>query len=443
MTATNEIIHFDAKSRFSAEHQSLASSLSYLDWMLQVQSITQSLGLPMEEVGKFDAVPPQGTLAHRLGHETIGSFITSSHDNYGLGIDWDKWAEKLSAFRNKNTYGIYADAPEEVNSELRDVIKILGHSPANSAEYHKAKDAVLLKKHKEARMHNEEVLREMQSRITTLIKSAETDRNFIVKEQERSAMLSNEIKEVMEESEKRISFIKKEFAQENEYALGQQRKELESQMHGQIELIKKESDSRIEELNAVMEGYKEKYSSENYVTRGEYQVLSAEIDKERASNRELQLKINDLNGQLSNLYNIISLKENEINDLRLSESDSRALISSLRSRVESLSSISGHVADEDTIAAISILNSKINTLESELDNQRVIYTRVKESNALLVTLIKKLKDSLKSSKKEIKEKNQVIKKAKVKLGKRRVTIHVMGAIISLLIGSALLMASVI
>lgn len=445
MIATNEVINFDSKARFSSEHESLVDSLSYLDWTLQVQLIVQSLGLPMSEIVENEKTAlPNGTLASRLGHKNIGEFISSDKKDYGLGIKWSEWVEKASAFRHKKNYGIYADAPSEVNSELRDVIKILGHEPATSAEYHKAKDAVLLKQHRNARIKHEETISEMQDRIEVLIKSSHADRSFLVKEQERTSALGLEIKKIISDSEKQVESLRKEMEYDKNKALGTQRKEIESQMNYQIGVIRSESSEQVKLIQAEMDRVTQLYNDDNYVHRDEYQILIEEIERENKANREHLLKINGLNAELEDALKLIHDRGGQISDFELRVMEYESLVATLRQRIEDLGSPSyGTSYSIESKELVNSLTTKINELEEGLQAYKESYIEIKEENKGLISRIMKLRLSIKNKNKTIKKNNSVIKALKLTISHNKTTINVMGTIIALVSSSALLLAAMI
>lgn len=66
-----------SSSKKNDDFAGLKSSLGFLDWALQVQTLIQASGLPIGD-GLMDKETqlPIGSMASNFGHKTLGNFIT-------------------------------------------------------------------------------------------------------------------------------------------------------------------------------------------------------------------------------------------------------------------------------------------------------------------------------------------------------------------------------
>lgn len=407
MTMQNEVVRFDSKSRFATEHKNLVLSLGYLDWTLRVQAIAQSCSLPLSDMLENpETTPAQGSLAYRLGHTNVVSFISGKSENYGLSLSWDSWLEQASALRFKKTYGIYSDVPSDIISEYKDVIKILGRVPFDSSEYHKAKDAVLLQLKRDSEQHSQSVINEMNERISGYIHNAELDKRNLITEQQRVSVLSADLRKAKEEIEEAILKARKEHAFDKERALIDQRSELTQIMEQQIFSIQREAEQKINELDSQINQLKQIYNSDNFVSRNEYNVLSQEIERERHTSREYLLKINEINSALETSIQTIYEKDSLIANQSTRLHEQSVLVSALQQQIDDIKENSS-----DALPLVfQTLNDRNRVLENYISRYRQQNTVIKEKVVKLQTRIEDLTGDISKIKSVLGKKESIIKK---------------------------------
>ena len=103
-------------------------------WTMLVQSILSATGLSIKSdfIEKSTLVSSH-SLAKRLGHNTIGSFVCSPLEDSGLDLNWTEWFKKGSAFKIKTSYDLTGDYLV-ILKDYQDSVKLLGREPASSNE---------------------------------------------------------------------------------------------------------------------------------------------------------------------------------------------------------------------------------------------------------------------------------------------------------------------
>lgn len=163
------VVAIKQMSRESQEFNSFASALSFQGWTFKIQSIIQSTGLPANvDFTQADTVLPSGSMASRFGHKTLGGYISSNNVNMGHGYEWSQWCKEVEAYQHKTKFGIYDNNVEEILKQVSDIEKALGRLPVDSAEFHKAKDEILLKQKRDAEVRHQSEVRMLSGEIENL-----------------------------------------------------------------------------------------------------------------------------------------------------------------------------------------------------------------------------------------------------------------------------------
>ncbi|WP_025562593.1 hypothetical protein [Psychromonas sp. SP041] len=167
--ADNVVSIVHDSTRVSEDFTGLKSSLGFLDWTLQVQTLIKASGLPVGDVLlEKEAIIPVGSMAFGLGHKNLADFITGSHENLGVSWSWDKWLAYATAFRHKSFYEIHLNDPEEINAQYNDIKLILGRDPINSAEFHVAKEQNFNNQKSELIKSHESVKLELNNKLSAI-----------------------------------------------------------------------------------------------------------------------------------------------------------------------------------------------------------------------------------------------------------------------------------
>lgn len=383
MSKTNEVVRLDHKVRFQKDLQNLVSSMQFMPWNIRVASIADACGLTVSTLlASDDATPMIGSLASKMEHETIKSFVTADQQEYGLGLDWAEWQDDVLACNYKSSFGIYSDTPKDILSEYRDVTKVLGREPSNSSEYHKAKDAVLLQQKQEMEEHSKQIINEMHARISSLIISSDADKKLYEMELEKTSRLERELLNAMESTSAQVTSAIEMARKERDEALLAQKQGLESQFNLQVVQIQDEARRSIEAVNQKMNELRDIYNENNFVPRQEYAVLLEEANRERSLSRASQVKINELNEEVAKQKAIIS--------------EQNQLVDALNNQMEDIKNNSS----EGLPVVFQSLNNKISTLEGYVERFREKNASLKEKLQAKNALYNKQKKELSMVKKK-------------------------------------------
>lgn len=103
--------------------------ISNTSWTLFVQAVFSATGLSLR--AKYDVVScttPAYSLACRLGHRTLFSFVTSPLEECGLGLDWSDWLTLSKAYEYRYEHN-FSGTPDEILSTMSQVKKKLSTIP--------------------------------------------------------------------------------------------------------------------------------------------------------------------------------------------------------------------------------------------------------------------------------------------------------------------------
>lgn len=184
----------NSQPKESQEFFAFKNSLQFQDWFYRVQSIIQATGLPANsDFSKQDMLLPSNSFSSRFGHKTLGEFILNSASSYGLEMGWPDWINQYTAFEFKNRFSIFENDISEVIAQVKDVELALGRMPINSAEYHKAKDDILINHRREAELRHLSESRLLNDKIFTL-ESTVSELNLKINSMElqQSTMINQE-----------------------------------------------------------------------------------------------------------------------------------------------------------------------------------------------------------------------------------------------------------
>lgn len=418
----SNIVKLDDIARGSTEHQALVNSLEVLDWTLQTQTLIKATGLPLGEMlSERKTRVPNGSLAQRLGHSTLESFITSDKDEYGLGKRWDDWNEYVTAFRYKSLYDIYVEDPSQIILQFKDVCKILGHIPANSAEYHQAKDSHLVEQKNGMREKHELELAEMHERVRDLIQGADRSSTELKKEREIGFELKTKYDALILETNQQLDLARKEMKQDKVQALEAQKQELEMALEERVEIIRHSSELQVSEANERLADTKAKYNSVNFVSKQEHSAVQQQLTHERDSVRDILVRLNDAEIKLKSSDLNVQQRNSQINALEKTIDEQTILIGALQSQLVGAASDSV----EFSTSELSQMSARIETLETYLAKFRTSSNNWKGRNQKAHLKIEKLTATLIDAKKALKAKESAKSNKKMLIGFLAITSIVM------------------
>lgn len=276
------------------EYLAFKQSIQFQNWSYKVQSIIHATGLPVNsDFTNKDLMIPGGSPANRFGHRTIGEFIINSDVRKGVGLDWNDWVSQFTAFNLKSQFGIYEDDANEILSQVKDVEKALGRMPLSSAEYHKAKEEILLKIKREDEVRHQLESREFKAEVESLKIEIEQYKDSILsieqnyRDYSSPGVLVSYI-ERLDEKEKEIISLKAKVAT----------MESNSQYHATIDVQK-----LMDDFNLTM-SYLGKYRQQNTKLKGKVSELTYKINKLKNKLKKKEKLIQSLVTKNSRLFNI-------------------------------------------------------------------------------------------------------------------------------------------
>ncbi|MND11553.1 hypothetical protein D3C80_16540 [compost metagenome] len=382
MELNKNVLVLDPKAKYQKDLQNLMTSMKFMPWDIKVMSIASACGMPVSDLLLNQETPAGiGSLASNLGHKNIAEFIGDVE--YGIGVEWDTWCNDVKAVSYRNTFGIYSNIPQEIIAEYADVVKVLGREPANGAEYHRAKDAVLMQRQQDIEAENKRVIGEMHTRIASMIITSDAERSLHHAEKERANRLEAELAIAIENSAKQVSAAISSSRIERDSALQAQKQSLEVQFSEQTYQLQKEARESIEKVNQQMDELRAIYNGDNFIPKQEYAVLLDEIDRERSQSRASQVKVVELT--------------NELTRQKAMNTEQEQLVNAMSDQMESIKNSS----TEAMPVVFQSLQSKITNLEGYIERFRDKNADLKEKLQIKTALCAQQKKELSKVKRNI------------------------------------------
>lgn len=408
MSSPNKVYQLGNDDFLDKSHKKLINQLSVLDWEMQVQQIIKSLSLPLSEsLLDKDVSPAPNSHASKCGHATIESFITADSSKLGLGMDWGQWASNVTAYNYKKTYSIYTDDPVEIIQEFKDITSFLGYKPSNSEEYQETKDKIFKSQRlQQEKMHSLQV-QEMQENINGLIRQATANTELLEQANAKVAELNDQLASAQKEYDTQIEIAYNNHKIELADQLKAQKLEITSTFESKITEIQNEASLEQAKSAQRMEDLKNKYNSDNFVSRAEFSALEQELDRERKNSRNDLIKLNELNSSLELLQTQLSEKEQIILTLEGKINSQAQEILSLSTKIE-----------KGEIAGTELTLEDYENLQIELNKLEAIAIDFKEQNASLQAKEKSLTKSLKIARSNMSKLQKTLKKQKKRNNKQ-------------------------
>ncbi|MGD1524457.1 hypothetical protein [Vibrio harveyi] len=429
MTSPNKVYQLGHDDFLDKSHKKLLNQISVLDWEMQVIQIIKSLSLPLSELLlDKETQPAPNSHALKCGHETVEEFVTSDSSNLGLGMDWNEWETKVKAYSYKKTFNIYTDDPVEIIQEFKDVTSFLGYKPSCSEEYLEAKDKIFkAQRSQQDKMHSLQV-QEMQENINDLIRQVDQNGSLLSEANQKIESLNNQLETAKTEYDKQISTALDNHKVDLANQLQKQREEMTSDLQAKISKIESEADLVKAQSAAEVERIREKYNSDNYISKVEFNALEQELQRERDNSRQDLIKLNQLNVELQDLQGQLSEKEQIIVQLEKQIESQASEILMLTTKIE-----------KGEIAGADITFEDYEALQSELGRLEGIASDFRTQNATLVAQEQKLNRSLKIARSNMSKLQKSLKKQKVRNKKQNGIIKNKQVVVSTLTGIVILL----
>jgi hypothetical protein len=409
----SNVVKMDSKARSKQDFQSHIEALNRLDWLMQIQLIIRATGLPDNEMLKdrFAKIPGDST-AGRFGHAQFGSYICSPQSELGLEFEWSAWEKMITAYRYKSFYGIYLDDVDEIIVQYNDVFRILGHVPANGAEYNMAKDAYLIEqKHELTEKFNSETS-SLKTRIEGLIISEREINAQLNNQLDVNSRLTAEFREKMKDMESKIILARELFEMEKVKALEAQRDKLVDDFNRERTEFKIVADQQIFKMNEKIKQTEDHYNSSNYVSIGVHMAVQEELDNERANNRSLLVRLKEANLKLDALQDLQDKTTMELSMLQKTISEQTVRVDVINSGLESGRLNISPIELQDLKDRIDLLETYLEKFRSSSNKWKKKTSEETEKNAVLQKRIEKLNESIKVTKSNLEIYKKKLEKAK-------------------------------
>jgi len=397
------------------------SAVQNLGWQSYVPFISDVLGYgfrPTEKLLDYSTKINKNAVAECSGHESIGDFISSAVDDFGLGMSWDDWTSSVKACIYRKMFSIHHSRKDDILAELSDIESYLGRHPKDAFEFQQVKTELLKKSSTDKLDEHRAEAASLRLQITDLevehnklgvkIESLQQQKEEL---EQKNAQLEESGKDLGKRLETAISdleSLKETHQRELSAAVDESNKQLEEDLVLKFEYDTKQLHNLInslqEELNRVeieaaeelqkAEAIRQKESESFSAEREELQrQLESAYDRVGAITEEISQadkKIESLNAQLESKQSELEAKGEELVKLaQQAPEDTESL-----ERIENLQ-------DE-----VRILREETNGLSESLGISQSKLKKVTYERGRLIDYTKKLKTEMKSVKEESAYKTQ-------------------------------------
>lgn len=433
-TAQNKIVSLASGKSGSREHNALVSAIQFMHWNIIVQHVASAAGIPVSAMlEQENAKVSELSLAGRLGHSTLKDFVQKPQSDGGLEMAWGDWSEMARAQRLKGQFGIYADDPKEIVAEYGDVAHILGRDPLDAADYHKAKDAVLIQRAKDKERQHNLQMSELRERADSALSHAEESRKRVEEERQKSERLQAQLDHEINETQRKIDEAIKVQHAEKIKALVEQKQEFETLKQNAIDAVRRESELKVNEAFEQMESIRAKFNSNNFVPKSEFEFVSDKLQKEQAQNQTYLQKIHSLNMELEEATQTIKNQDFQIGQLKTTIADQEKLVDYLQNQVNQMKlSHSGSAGLEE----VQHLRAKVAELHGYVQKFRAKNKELKNGYRGMSVKLERLKLQLSVEEEKYRKKAKVAKSNKQAALNYRSCFHLTAALLMLAIGTA-------
>lgn len=437
----NKIVPLASGKSGSREHGALISAMQYMHWSIVVQHIASAAGIPVSGMLEQETTPvSEHSLARRLGHATLKDFVQKGQSDGGLEIAWSEWSTMAKAQRLKGQFGIYADEPKEILAEYSDVAHILGRDPLDAADYHKAKDAVIIQRAKDKERQHNLQMSEMKERADSALSQAEQSRQHAHNEQKKAEHLQALLDQEIESTQRKIDEATKAKHSEKIKALVEQKQEFEDLKASAIEAVRRESDLRLTEAFEQMDSLRSKYNSDNFVPKSDYEFVSEKLEKEQTQSQTYLQKIHALNMEMEEATTTIKDQDFQITSLKTKIHDQEKLVDFLQSQVTQMKVGQSGVAD---LEEVQQLREKVTVLHGYVQKFRAKNKEMKAGYHAMSVKLNRLKIQLSLEEQKARKKSKVARANKQAALNYRSCFHLTSALLLLAIGTAATFATLL
>jgi hypothetical protein len=313
----------------------LANLIDSVDWAMKITLVQNNAGLPMGKI-LMDAkmTVGVGSMAKDLGHLTIHDFVSQPREKLGLGINWEEWEDLVAAMQLKSSLNVPSNSPEGVLHQVQRVAEFMGRQPINPEEFHRCREILLTQDFENAK---EKYEKERQDRALEISKLNEQLQDSL----ERYSALSLKNRSLSEEFEETLASQQ----QSQELLKESLTKKAESELRATISLIKEEHLKEVEALrvdnSSAIKTIRKRFENQimGLQSKGEeaqakFSELEAEYREtiiglrqdlasvrevsanDKASSRELDLKLSALESDLQSARDRIKIQLAEISEYK-------------------------------------------------------------------------------------------------------------------------------
>ena len=205
------------------EFSKILNIVDSADWHSMTIYLSNLLKVPVDHnlINK-ELTLLDNTVASKLGHKTLGSFITSSRLDKGLDLPWSTWENNVKASRYKSEFGINTTDLSDILNQVEDVKIVIGRFPLSQTEFNYGKGIIQEKSLQELHEEHSEQINVMTESMNSIMLQLDKERNdhFKVIEQLNSTLhelqmlkLNHKVED-LEENEIITNYVKKSMYEE-------------------------------------------------------------------------------------------------------------------------------------------------------------------------------------------------------------------------------------
>ncbi len=320
--ALNKVTNIAASNFADNEYRNLLSKTNILEGQQKYQVISKALAISSREDQKNPNFEPSfGTIAFKLNHNTIKSFIES--DSYGLGISWNSWIQMVDASDLIDRYNIVNPNNQDVINEYNDIVTFLNRAPFDADEYHAEKRNLLMSVKGKMLADHERELVSIQSDTYSMKSQLKESESALINMSEKfsnqEVVFKSKIKSINKENESTLTAMNDKISNQ------------EIVFKSKIKIINEEKEAALTELkdgtlrqelefkqkiSTLNEGLKQAETSHNLELKARLEDQKSELNanfqiESALIERPLQNKVDSLNSDIDKLNGEFKLKLTE------------------------------------------------------------------------------------------------------------------------------------
>ncbi|MHD0644620.1 hypothetical protein ACYPKM_03135 [Pseudomonas aeruginosa] len=437
--------HSNSQARTELDSvQSVLGLMGKGDWEMEVRQVLKLTGhLVDNKLLDYDLETIKGSTADQLGHKTVKALVTSAKANNGLAMNWDELHVKMCALVYKQRFELDPKLSyQEINSQVSDCAKVLGHTPSTMAEFYKTTQTTLMDVIKGLRRDAEAARSESKERLQTLMRE-------LTEAQDSLSRLNVEKQRVVEESANLVTQKTREMAEAQERQDAEMNRKLEEAQRQSEQRVSQAREAVRVEMLSIVRGAEEATrlaradleSIQGKISNGEL-VPSSDLEVQKGRVKELEEAERLVKAQLMTVME--ELKESKLEsqrfqehnaELKLANRNSAAQITSLETRYREM------VEKGTNEASYSVLQDRLEIRRQENERLSTSLKSVTEENTGLKKTVSALKgrvsearraldEATKRWKQDVEDLNNQVSGEKVMKGQFKVALGVITALLA-------------